>query len=56
MNLIKKRALGMQKTVIVHDRIYPSRKDAATGENVTPPTVKDRINSPNFPDWKWGER
>lgn len=52
----KKRAVGQRKKVIVGDKIYNSREEAAIGENISSPTVKDRINSKSekFKDWKWG--
>lgn len=49
----QKRAEGMKKLVKVGDKIYTSRMDAAAGEKISPPTVKFRIDSANFPEWNW---
>lgn len=50
---INKRVTPLMKPVIVNDKEYPSQKAASIGENVTPPTVRDRIRSKNFPEWKY---
>jgi group I intron endonuclease len=37
--------------VKVDNKVFPSMRDAATYHGVSSPTVRDRINSKNFPNW-----
>lgn len=53
LELIKRKTEPNKKPIEVDGKIYSSRKEAAISENVTPPTVRDRINSKNFPGWKY---
>jgi len=43
------------RRVQVRNEIFPSIKKAAQAFNIDPRTVRKRINSTNFPDWKWAD-
>ena len=48
-----KGGFQLGRRVRVNDQIFPSISQAGKTFNITPRTVRKRVNSPNFADWQW---